>query len=303
MLRVAGAGLLIAAGEIHLDLYLTGYRTIPVIGWLFLLQVIAAFGLGPAVLATGGRPVIASRLAAAGAAGFALATLGGYLLSVWTGLFGFTEVRTTAGIIAGVIEVVAFAVVALAIAPARTDATARAPDGTAATLVRFPARISPPITRTAATTAAALAVAALVLLGVAVAGAGPPASATTGTGTGLKTTVIGGAAVLTNANGFTLCSFAPDTPATSKCPGSCAAYWPPVTPVPPRPARPAGPGRRDHPDRWLPPAHLQRHPLYTYIGDTAPGQAKGNNLNLNGGLSPGRGYARPGRPVIGRLAP
>jgi hypothetical protein len=44
MLRVAGAGLLIAAGAIHLDLYLTGYRTIPTIGWLFLLQVIAASG-------------------------------------------------------------------------------------------------------------------------------------------------------------------------------------------------------------------------------------------------------------------
>jgi predicted lipoprotein with Yx(FWY)xxD motif len=26
------------------------------------------------------------------------------------------------------------------------------------------------------------------------------------------------------------------------------------------------------------------HPLYTYIGDAAPGQARGNNLNLNGGL-------------------
>jgi predicted lipoprotein with Yx(FWY)xxD motif len=26
------------------------------------------------------------------------------------------------------------------------------------------------------------------------------------------------------------------------------------------------------------------HPLYTYISDTAPGQARGNNLNLNGGL-------------------
>ena len=26
------------------------------------------------------------------------------------------------------------------------------------------------------------------------------------------------------------------------------------------------------------------HPLYTYIADTAPGQANGNNLNLNGGL-------------------
>src|ERR1700737_2349628 len=108
-LRVAGAGLLIA-GAIHLDLYLTGYRTIPTIGWLFLLQVIAAFGLGLALLAIGGRPGIAGRLAAAAGAGFALATLGGYLLSVWIGLFGFREGRTTAGIVGGVIGVAAFAV-------------------------------------------------------------------------------------------------------------------------------------------------------------------------------------------------
>ena len=26
------------------------------------------------------------------------------------------------------------------------------------------------------------------------------------------------------------------------------------------------------------------HPLYTYVGDSAPGQAHGNTLNLNGGL-------------------
>jgi predicted lipoprotein with Yx(FWY)xxD motif len=26
------------------------------------------------------------------------------------------------------------------------------------------------------------------------------------------------------------------------------------------------------------------HPLYTYVGDTAPGQANGNNINLNGGF-------------------
>ena len=26
------------------------------------------------------------------------------------------------------------------------------------------------------------------------------------------------------------------------------------------------------------------HPLYTYIGDSGPGQATGNNLDLNGGL-------------------
>ncbi len=92
--RVAGAGLLAATGAIHLDLYLTGYRSIPVIGWLFLLQVIAAFGLAAAVLVSG------SRLAAAAGAGFALSTLGGYLLSVQFGLFGFKEIRTTAGIVA-----------------------------------------------------------------------------------------------------------------------------------------------------------------------------------------------------------
>jgi len=75
-LRVAGGGLLAVTGAIHLDLYLTGYRSIPVIGWLFLLQVIAAFALAAAVLASG------SRLAAAAGAGFALSTLGGGRRSV-----------------------------------------------------------------------------------------------------------------------------------------------------------------------------------------------------------------------------
>ena len=276
MLRVAGAGLLIATGAIHLDLYLTGYRTIPTIGWLFLLQVIAAFGFGLAVLATGGRTVIASPLAAAAGAGFALATRAGYLLSVWTGLFGFTEVRTTAGIVVGVIDVAAFAVLAaLALAPVRTDSAAVTPAG-------FPARISPAITRAAAATAAALAVAALVLLGVAVAGAGSPAP--TATGTGLKTTTIGGATVLTNAKGLTVYWFAPDTAAASKCYGSCAAYWPPVTGT--AAASPGLPGRvgtitRTDGSRQL---TYDGHPLYTYIGDSAPGQARGNNLDLNGGL-------------------
>jgi predicted lipoprotein with Yx(FWY)xxD motif len=287
MLRVAGAGLLIATGAIHLDLYLTGYRTIPTIGWLFLLQVIAAFGLGLAVLATGGRlPVIAGRLAAAGGAGFALATLGGYLLSVWTGLFGFKEVRTTAGIVAGVIEVAAFAVLAaLALAPARADAAAKAPaDGAAATPSRFPARIPPAVARAAATTSAALAVAAAVLLGVAVAGASTPAPAAASTGVSLKTTTIGGTTVLTNARGFTVYWFAPDIPITSRCYGSCAAYWPPVTGT--ATATPGLPGRigtitRTGGARQL---SYNGHPLYTYIADSAPGQAKGNNLNLNGGL-------------------
>src|ERR1700728_1581950 len=111
-LGIAGAALLVASGGIHLDLYLTGYRTIPTIGPLFLLQVIAAFVLAAAILVTG------NWLIAALGAGFAVSTLGGYLLSLWVGLFGFTEVRTTAGIVAGIIDVAAFAALALAAAPA-----------------------------------------------------------------------------------------------------------------------------------------------------------------------------------------
>jgi predicted lipoprotein with Yx(FWY)xxD motif len=280
ILRVAGSGLLIATAAIHLDLYLTGYRTIPTIGWLFLLQVIAAFGLGLAVLAIPSRFAIASRLAAAAGAGFALATLGGYLLSVWTGLFGFKEVRTTAGIVAGVVEVVAFVVLAaLALAPAAANAPA---DSTAAAPARFPAQIPPAATRAAGLTAAGLAVAALVLFGLVVAGASSPPPAATGTG--LKTTTIGGTTVLTNAKGFTLYSFAPDTTTASKCYGSCAVYWPPVTGT--AAAGQGLPGKVTTITRTDGSHQLtyNGHPLYTYIADTAPGQARGNNINLNGGV-------------------
>jgi predicted lipoprotein with Yx(FWY)xxD motif len=44
----------------------------------------------------------------------------------------------------------------------------------------------------------------------------------------LKTATIGGAIVLTSAKGFTLYSFAPDTPTRSNCKGACAQNWPPV---------------------------------------------------------------------------
>src|SRR6478672_13245099 len=226
ILRVAGSGLLIATAAIHLDLYLTGYRTIPTIGWLFLLQVIAAFGLGLAVLAIPRRLAagVPARLAAAAGAGFALATLGGYLLSVWTGLFGFKEVRTGAGIAAGLVEVAAFVVLAaLALAPTPANAPA---GGVAAAQATFPAQIPPAIARAAGMTAAGLTVAALVLFGLVVAGANSAAPAATGTA--LKTTTIGGTTVLTNAKGFTLYSFAPDTPTKSNCNGTCATFWPPV---------------------------------------------------------------------------
>ncbi len=121
-LQAAGALLLAVSAGIHLDLYLTGYRSIPVVGWLFLVQVVVACVLMVAVLVTH------SALAAAASAGFALSTLGAYLLAVWTGLFGFREIRTRAGIAAGLIEVAAFGVLALAaiaVGPGAAGRTAR----------------------------------------------------------------------------------------------------------------------------------------------------------------------------------
>ena len=206
--------------------------------------------------------LLASRLAAAAGAGFALATLGGYLLSVWTGLFGFTEVRTTAGIAAGLVEVAAFAVLAaLALAPAPAGRGAAAP-------ATFPAQIPPAAARAAAMTAAGLAVAALVLFGLALSGASSTAPAATGTA--LTTTTISGTTVLTNANGLTLYSFAPDTPTASKCYGSCAAYWPPVTGT--TAAGQRLPGKVGTITRTDGTQQLtyNGHPLYTYIGDIGP---------------------------------
>ena len=273
-LRVAGAVLLAVSASIHLDLYLTGYRSIPTIGWLFLLQFIVGFGLTTAALVT------RSWLAAAASAVFALSTLSAYLLAVWIGLFGFKEVRTRAGIAAGLIEVAAFAVLALA---AIAAGPVRQADGPASPDVRLLARVQAAVS-IVIPAVGAVSVAALTLLGVAVANASGTPAAAARAGVTLKTAKISGVTVLTNADGLTLYWFAPDTPATSKCTGSCTAYWPPVTGNPS-----AGPGVTGklgtikRPGGGLQVTY-NGHPLYTYIGDNGPGQARGNNLNLNGGL-------------------
>jgi predicted lipoprotein with Yx(FWY)xxD motif len=275
MLRVTGAGLLIATAAIHLDLYLTGYRTIPTIGWLFLLQVIAGFGLGALILATG------DRLIAAAGALFALSTLGGYLISVQFGLFGFKEVRTTAGIWAGILEIAAFAALAVLAAVPGRSLLLRTGDGGERQLPGQGV-----ITRIGMPAVGGVAVVAAALLGGALAGAGGTAGSTTPVagGAALGTDTIGGVKVLTDAQGRTLYWFAPDTSTKSACYGTCAQYWPPV----------AGP---DHAGNGVTGTlgTIQRtggglqetydgHPLYTYIADTGPGQAHGNNVNLNGGL-------------------
>ena len=270
-LRVAGAGLLAATGAIHLNLYLTGYRAIPTIGWLFLLQVIAVFSVAASVLAT------RSRLIAAAGAGLALATLGAYLRSVWAGLFGFKEIRSTAGIAAGVIEVAAFvALAALAAAPAAPD---RHPGQAAGSrlLTRMQAGLPG-----AGRAVAGISLVALAVFGITVARAGRPAPA--GGRAVLKTATIGGVRVLTSANGLTLYWFDHDTPSRSNCAGVCAGYWPPVTgTASPGPGVSGKIGTIQRSDGTAQVTY-NGHPLYTYVGDTFPGQAFGNRVNLNGGL-------------------
>jgi len=271
-LRISGAVLLAVSAGIHLDLYLTGYRKIPTIGWLFLLQVIVGFTLTIAALVT------RSWLAAAASAALALSTLGAYLLAVWIGLFGFKEIRTRAGLAAGLIEVAAFATLALAAVTANSLRPAGAParSGRRARAQRAMSMLVAAVS--------AISVAALALLGVAVVSAGGSPVAAANVGATLKTVTIGGADVLANADGLTLYWFEPDTTTSSKCFGSCAIYWPPVSGSPT-----AGPGVTGklgtikRPGGGLQ-ATYDGHPLYTYIGDRGPGQANGNDLDLNGGF-------------------
>jgi predicted lipoprotein with Yx(FWY)xxD motif len=135
--------------------------------------------------------------------------------------------------------------------------------------------------------------AGLAAIGLLATACSSSSSSTPGTGTSaqagagssaVKTTTIGGTTVLTSASGLTLYWFVPDTSTTSNCNGSCATYWPPVKgPVT------AGSGvtgtlgtitRSDGSTQ----ATYDGHPLYTYAADTAPGQAKGNGLNVSGGV-------------------
>ena len=109
-----------------------------------------------------------------------------------------------------------------------------------------------------------------------------PASSSGGTTLAAKT--IGGQQVLTNAAGFTLYWFVPDTSTTSKCTGSCATFWPPVKGPATAMSGVTGTLATITRSDGTTQATYDGHPLYTYAADTAPGQAKGNGLNASGGL-------------------
>jgi uncharacterized membrane protein YvlD (DUF360 family) len=83
--RTAGGLLVLAAGAVHLWLYFDFFREVHVVGVLFLLNAAAAAIIGFVLL------VSSHPLAAAAGLAFAAATLGFFFISVYHGLFGYTE--------------------------------------------------------------------------------------------------------------------------------------------------------------------------------------------------------------------
>jgi predicted lipoprotein with Yx(FWY)xxD motif len=87
--------------------------------------------------------------------------------------------------------------------------------------------------------------------------------------------------ILTNAQGMTLYYFKPDTATTSACTGSCAGFWPPL--VFTSSGSPASvtalPGTLSVvTDANGKQVEYNGHLLYTYSGDTAPGQTHGEGI-------------------------
>ncbi len=112
--------------------------------------------------------------------------------------------------------------------------------------------------------------------------ASSPTSATSGSSQSvtLKTAKTSLGVVVTDAKGFTLYWYAPDTSTTSKCTGGCASTWPPVTGTPQAASGGSLQGtlatitRQDGTTQ----ATFNGHPLYRYALDTSPGMTSGNGV-------------------------
>jgi len=119
-------------------------------------------------------------------------------------------------------------------------------------------------------------------------GGGGSSSGQTPTSTGsvsVGTTDVG--RVLVDPSKMTLYAFAKDSPGHSACAGSCAVYWPPV-PGADAPTSSTGSvsAKFDTIKRADGSSQLTVNgwPMYTYAGDSSPGQANGQGKNLSGGL-------------------
>ena len=102
-------------------------------------------------------------------------------------------------------------------------------------------------------------------------------------------TVPGLGVILVNSQGRTLYTFAPDKKSKVTCVGSCASVWPPVTlsagaaPAAAKQLKASLLASDPDPSRGKVVTYAG-WPLYTYVGDSAPGTASGQAKNLNGGF-------------------
>jgi predicted lipoprotein with Yx(FWY)xxD motif len=96
------------------------------------------------------------------------------------------------------------------------------------------------------------------------------------------TTTLG--RILTDGNGRTLYLFEKDKGTASQCSGACAGIWPPVTAasgVAGRGVASSDLGSIKRPDGTTE-ATYAGHPLYTYAGDSKPGDTHGQGLDQFG---------------------
>jgi predicted lipoprotein with Yx(FWY)xxD motif len=106
------------------------------------------------------------------------------------------------------------------------------------------------------------------------------ASAAAAAAVELKTESTKLGTVLTDDKGKTVYWFAKDTSTASACTGACATAWPPVLGMPQAASGTTLTGRFGtirRSDGTLQ-ATYNGHPLYTFEGDTAPGQTNGNGI-------------------------
>jgi predicted lipoprotein with Yx(FWY)xxD motif len=90
--------------------------------------------------------------------------------------------------------------------------------------------------------------------------------------------------VLVNSKGFTLYMFIPDHQKKVTCKSSCAVVWPPLKVKQGQKPTAGGLAKKKLLGTDGRVVTYNRWPLYTYVLDTKPGQAKGQAKNLNGGL-------------------
>ncbi len=122
------------------------------------------------------------------------------------------------------------------------------------------------------------------------ASAGSSTSSSAPSGPQITTRTVGGLGpILVNSSGQTLYMFVPDKQSKVTCVGGCASVWPPVALTSGQSAVAGGTvkasllGSDTNPSGGAVVTY-NKWPLYTYVGDTAPGSANGQGLDINGGF-------------------